>query len=423
MPPRKPTTNKLPALFVYLLAHFTSGFANKLVLTTYILYRVDVAQLDPLQLVLLGTIMEASIFLFEIPTGVVADVYSRRVSVIAGFFLIGLGHAIEALAPLFWVIALSQFVWGFGSTFISGAFSAWVTDEVGTKNAGSAFLRGNQFSLAGNLLGIPFGVLLGSMSLGLPYLVGGGLYMLLALFLLLFMPETGFKPVPAEQREGWRSMFTTFNKGLAVIRGRPALVTFALIGLVLGLYSEAWDRLSQPFLLERFDFPDLFGLSLGAIEWLGILNVAFILASLAANYAVKRRVDTQKGANILRSLQGIYLGMVVAMLLFTLTRNFYLAIAAMITFNGLRAVSFPLITAWINQQIDSKVRATVLSITGQIDALGELAGGPILGAVGRSLSMQAALWASAATLATTGPLFERIRRLTSQEKPVKKKSR
>ncbi|MCW5875470.1 MAG: MFS transporter [Anaerolineales bacterium] len=412
---------KLNALSVYLFAHFTSGFVTKLVFTTYILYRVEVARLDPLQLVLLGTIMEASIFLFEIPTGVVADLYSRRASVIIGFLMMGLGFAIEGLAPLFWVIALSQFVWGFGATFLSGAFSAWVADEVGAKQAGPAFLRANQFSLAGNLLGIPFGVWLGSLALNLPFLAGGGLLIALAIFLALFMPETGFKPAPASQRQGWNSMFTTFKKGLDVLRGRPALITFAFIGLVVGLYSEAWDRLSQPFLLERFSFPDLFGLQWGAIQWLGVLNLAFILASLAANEFVKRRVDTRRGQNTLQGLQRIYAGMVAAMLLFTLTRNFYIAIAAMIVFNGLRAVTFPLTNAWINQQIESKVRATVLSITGQIDALGELGGGPVLGALGRRFSMQVALWASAATLSTSLPLFQRIRRLTLAE--TKKKGR
>jgi DHA3 family tetracycline resistance protein-like MFS transporter len=67
--------------------------------------------------------------------------------------------------------------------------------------------------------------------------------------------------------------------------------------------------------------------------------------------------------------------------------------------------------AWINQQIESKVRATVLSMTGQIDALGELSGGPVLGSIGRLLSLRAALWASAATLSLTVPLYQRIRRL------------
>ena len=39
-------------------------------------------------------------------------------------------------------------------------------------------------------------------------------------------------------------------------------------------------------------------------------------------------------------------------------------------------------TIWINQHVDSRVRATIFSMTGQADAFGLAVGGPILGAVG-----------------------------------------
>ena len=56
-----------------------------------IVYHLEVVQLDAFQLVLVGTVLETSCFLFEIPTGVVSDLYSRRRSVLIGMFLYGLG--------------------------------------------------------------------------------------------------------------------------------------------------------------------------------------------------------------------------------------------------------------------------------------------------------------------------------------------
>jgi uncharacterized membrane protein YczE len=61
--------------------------------TVNLVFMVTVAGLDPLQMVLVGTALELSAFLFEIPTGVVADAVSRKVSVIIGHALIGLGQA------------------------------------------------------------------------------------------------------------------------------------------------------------------------------------------------------------------------------------------------------------------------------------------------------------------------------------------
>jgi len=407
---------KFNASVVYLISEFTTGLASKMIFTTFVMYRVQVAGLDPLQLVLLGTVLEGIIFLFEIPTGIVADVYSRRLSVIIGTLLIGIGHAIEGLAPIFWVILASQVVWGLGYTFISGAFSAWITDEVGTKNVGAVFLRGDQLSLFGNLVGIPLAVFIAAQSLALPYLVGGGLNVILAVFLILFMPEDGFEPTPPKEREGWRGMITTFRAGIGLVRGRPALITFAAIGLVVGLYSEAWDRLAQPHLLEAFHFPTVNGLELSTIEWFGILNLIFILVGIGANELAKRRVHTNQSQGTLKALQLSYAGMVAAILVFILTSQFYLAIGAMVLFNALRTITFPLENSWVNQQIDSKVRATVLSMVGQVDAIGQVVGGPILGGIGRIVSLRAALWASALTLSTSIPLYQRLRNLSRKEK-------
>ena len=53
-------------------------------------YLVNELHLSPLQLVLMGTAMEAAVFLFEVPTGVVADTYSRRLSLVIGYLGMGL---------------------------------------------------------------------------------------------------------------------------------------------------------------------------------------------------------------------------------------------------------------------------------------------------------------------------------------------
>ncbi|MEJ2130581.1 MAG: MFS transporter, partial [Gammaproteobacteria bacterium] len=96
--------------------------------TINLVYMVQVAGLDPLQMVLVGTALELSAFVFEIPTGIVADVYSRKLSVIIGYALTGAGFLLLALAPRFEVILLSQVIWGLGATFISGAYPAWLAD-------------------------------------------------------------------------------------------------------------------------------------------------------------------------------------------------------------------------------------------------------------------------------------------------------
>lgn len=407
---------KMSATRVFLISDLLASLASTIVFTTAMIYRIQTVGLDPLQLVLVGTVLEATIFIFEVPTGIVADVYSRRLSFIIGIFLTGIGLMVEGLAPLFWVILLSQFLWGFGWTFISGAHNAWITDEVGTDKVGDVFLQSRNASLIGALFAIPISVWAANISLALPYIVGGGLYLLTGIFNMIFMKETGFKPTPPEERETWNQLFSTAREGFAQVRGKSSLMTYALIALLVGLYSEGWDRLSDAHLLDNFVFPDIASLSMGTVEWFNLIRFVGLILGLLATQYVRKKLDTSDNRKVITILIWIQSGMVIAMTTFALTNNFVTAIILMIIFDRLRSLTFPLSNTWINQHIDSKVRATVLSMTGQVDAFGQMAGGPFIGAIGRLRDLRTAIVTAALVLAPTVPLYGKLKKMESKEK-------
>ena len=82
--------------------------------------------------------MEAAVFLFEIPTGVVADTYSRRLSLIIGYLGMGRAWPLVAVVSEPWAVIVLWAFWGISYTFTSGAYQAWITDEVGRENIGSS---------------------------------------------------------------------------------------------------------------------------------------------------------------------------------------------------------------------------------------------------------------------------------------------
>ena len=118
------------AYSVYLLFRFVCSLAVSMSTVLSIVYHLEVVQLDAFQLVLVGTVQETSCFLFEMPTGVVADLYSRRRSVLIGMFLYGLGFLMEGALPWFAPVLLAQVVWGCGDTF-TGALEAWIASGKG----------------------------------------------------------------------------------------------------------------------------------------------------------------------------------------------------------------------------------------------------------------------------------------------------
>jgi predicted MFS family arabinose efflux permease len=90
--------------------------------------------------------------------------------------------------------------------------------------------------------------------------------------------------------------------------------------------------------------------------------------------------------------------MVLSLLLFAWADSFVVALAAYWIFATMRGTNGPLYTAWVNQKLDSRVRATVISMSSQVDALGQTLGGPVIGVIGSALSIRAALTASALIL-------------------------
>src|ERR671910_734500 len=92
------------AFQLYLLLRFFLAVPAWVVVA---LYLVQTAKLDPLQLVLMGTVMEAAVFLFEVPTGVLADLVSRRLSLGIGWLLQGGAWALVGATTDFGVILVA----------------------------------------------------------------------------------------------------------------------------------------------------------------------------------------------------------------------------------------------------------------------------------------------------------------------------
>ena len=373
---------------IYLLVAAISALASSTIFSISAVYYVQTVRMDPLQLVLVGTVLELTAFIFEVPTGVVADKYSRRLSVIAGYFLLGVGFLLEGAVPAFVAILGAQVVTGIGYTFISGAQDAWIVDEIGVEHIGPVYARGQQANNIGALVGIFVGTGLALLQLNLPILLGGLLMIALAVALVIVMPEHGFKPAPNQERT-WQSMGRILRDGTRVIRGNSLLMTLMAAALVFGAFSEGIDRLWQAHFLTDVGLPVLGALQ--PVAWFGVINVVGMLLNMLAAEFVRRRVDMTGKADTGRILFVMQGAMGLSVIAFGLAGNFVVAIIAKWLISLLRTASGPLYGTWLNQNIRSEVRATVLSMNGQADALGQVAGGPVIGAIGSAFSMRAAL--------------------------------
>ena len=403
---------KLDAYKLYIGLQFFNSLFFSMIFVVTSFYEATVAGLSGLQLVLVGTTVELTILLFEVPTGVVADAYSRRLSIIIGYFIMGLAFIVEGSFPRFVPILLAQVLWGIGYTFTSGAVQAWLSDEIGEQNANRALLKGNQFDLAGALVGMLIAIPLGNIAVNLPIVAGGVLVAMIAVALMFCMSENGFKPVRREDRNTWQHMGDIFNKGLNAVRARPTLLAILGVGLVYGLYSEGWDRLWVKYLVDHFTLPSIFGMN--EVAFFGLLRAGGMVLSILATRIVEKRLDANHAPSVARYMLGITILLSVAILTFAFSPALAVSIMAVWLVSITRNMMEPLYNAWVNQRLDSDTRATVISMSGQVDAIGQVASGPIAGLI--SLwSIRAAIIGASLLLIPALPLITRANRLHAED--------
>ncbi|TCI54337.1 MFS transporter [Exiguobacterium sp. SH5S13] len=375
---------------LYYMVTSSRSLVIQMVFTLNAIYYVTTAELNALQLVLIGTILEVSIFLFELPTGLVADLYGRKRSIVIGTGLIGLAHLLEGGIPEFWAIAVASSLWGIGWTFISGAEQAWIADEMGNQELEQVFLRGAQYSSLGRFIGIGIAVLFAEMtSVQTTIVVAGGLLIGLALLIWKVIPETKFEPITRAGTSNLLQAKQTVAEGYAHIRGNTILVGLAAITLVWGLASEGFDRLWGAHLIDTFRLSEQ-----AAIYWFGLFYaVAFLL-----NMLVLKGVETYIKGRYATTLFWFNVLLILTMLAFAWVGQFFVAVLLYWTIAALRNVHYPLMSVMTNERLPSKGRATILSMFGQVDAFGQVAGGPLIGLVALYTSIQGGLGASALLL-------------------------
>lgn len=218
------------------------------------------------------------------------------------------------------------------------------------------------------------------------------------------MKETGFKPVREDHAAPGRVMLGTLNAGVRAARTRPVVLMFLVVGVFGGASSEGFGRLWEAHLLTNLAFP-LVG-NLEPVVWFGVINLGAALLNVLVAEVALRRLNLTRPAAMARTLLVCSALIIISMAVFGLSQNFALALAAFWLLAILGTLTGPIARTWLSGSLESRGRATVLSLVGQADALGQLGGGPFVGWVGVR-SLRVAMVLSAALLLPSLPLYSR----------------
>ena len=387
---------------VYLVMEGVRGLGLGLIITAPI-YRIELAGFGPLELVLAGTALEIAYFVSEVPTGVVADVYSRRLSCIIGAFVMGVGWLIEGSWASLWPIMAAQALLGSGWTFFSGAAEAWVAGELGEDRAARAIVRGQQANLIAAIVGGFVGAGLATVRLNIPVVVAGGTHVALGVFLLVAMSETGFVRVRHASR--LQALATTVRDGTRAVRRNRVLLVIIATAFLMGAASEGLDRLWEIHLYTNYALPSLGGIS--RLYWFAIVGGAATALSVVALALARRFVERESDRALAATAVTMTAVVAIGSAVFGAAELLLVAIVAYWAVRIARNVLDPTLTVWMVRHTEPSVRATVLSLEGQSHSIGEIVAGPTVGAVGRLFSVPVALVTSGLIEACAVPLLLR----------------
>lgn len=397
---------------VYLFAAAARIFLLEFGFSVSGVYQIVNVGMTPLQLILVGTLLATTVLLFEIPTGIVADVYSRRLSVIIGLIIAGMGFIVVGLSPSFTAVLFGNFLWGLANTFISGAFTAWFVDEVGQQRAEQGFMRRTQIEQVARVLGLILGAMIGSFVITLPMILAGMGLIILGILLFVIMPETGFTPAAREHYGTWANMRYTFQIGLASVRSQPILRALTLISILWGISSVAFYRLWEKHLLDSFTLPPL-PVPYPAVIWFSVLALLTGILTVVVSEWVRKRINHLEDHNIAILLAGLTLIFMLGLVGFGAASGLLVTIVFFLVTFTMGDMTAPILDVWANRYAHPTVRATVLSMYGQTGAIGRIVGGPIIGAIGNT-SMWLAMVISAVLFSPALIVYGLIARRKSQ---------
>ncbi len=362
---------------------------------------VDDLHLEAYQLALLGTALELGVLASEVPTGVIADVISRRTSIILAFLVMGPAMALAGVFDTFWLIALTQLAWGVGWTMQSGADVAWLTDELrDPPRVERLIISRTRVEIAANGLGVPLALLLNHLLTRTGAIVVASMSLFVwGLVLMVVMPETGFTRHPGAGLAEFRRVLLL--GGRLTLR-TPSLRIVAMVTLLSGVASEVVDRLDVARLFE-VGIPD----DIDEVMLVALLALVKAVVALVALRFVERHLISVGAA---RALMLLLLGAGLSVAVIAGSDLLALVMGAFVVQEAFRYGADPLEVLLANRHDESDARATVLSFISQAHAAGEIFGGVALGILATTTSLSTAFLASGAIFVVAGLVASRARR-------------
>jgi MFS family permease len=307
--------------------------------------------LSDLQISVLFGIWSLVGVLVEVPSGAVADRFSRRGCLVAGDLVRAVGFAAWVLFPGFTGFAVGFVLWGIGGSLISGAREALLYDGLAAAGAAEHYAVVNGRVSAAELVsqlpaaaaatalfalgGYP---LAGWVSVGVSVVAAG---------FAARIPEAPRGMGDEDEDGDDLGYLATLRAGLAAAAARPGVPGVLVAAMALGSFDTVEEYF--PLMAAGWGVP---------VAWVPVVDLPIIAAGVLGA-ALAGRVAGLRASTI-----GVLLGVPMALFLLAGLLRQPIGIAVVAGCYGVYRAVLVVVDARLQDRIESRSRATVTSVAG-----------------------------------------------------------
>jgi len=377
----------------YFLLRAVSQFGISFISAFYVTFLITKG-LNLFQVNMVNFFFFTTLFICEIPTGAFADVFGRKLSYVISCALFSIGMVMYGLADSFWGFVLAEIIAAVGATFASGAFKAWLIDRLrhqGFKGSmGKIFAQEQQVNGVMGITAPILGAFLADRSLSLPWFVGGAFMAIASVLAMIYMREEDeFVRQKFSFSKGVKSMGETI-KVSAHYGANNHAVRFILVASVAQFFAvQAANMQWQPFFGQFLPNKTSFGFLFAGMA------IAMMIGSAIAPRFLRKIKDEKKAISLTQA--GIGAGICLTVAFHKLAP----ALTIFLVHEIARGMFVPLKDVYLNDNIPSKERATLISFDSISHHIGGMIGLLVSGVLAQYMSLPTAWVVSGLVLVIT----------------------
>lgn len=326
------------------------------------------------QFAIIMSVFALATLIFEIPSGVLADILGKKKTLLISRSLYVIEIILIAFFNGFWVFLIAKIISGIGVSLSSGTTDALLYDSLKRlgKEKDYKKISGKTKTITNISMAVVFiiGAFMFSLNSKLPA------YCSLPLIFIGFLLTFGITE-PYKNTKNFT--ITNYNKhfwsSLREFFSQKKLIYFALYSFIIGSVISITLSLSAAY-LDQIMIP---------VAFIGMVN---FVSSLISAYSSKKADDIERKIGSVKSLFLIQFLILLSVLLIALMiKGYGILFLFIISFaSGLYAV---IISDYLNQNLNSENRTTMISINNFFENLGVFILFPIIGLYSKSVGLGA----------------------------------